>query len=108
MTGKLRAAAGLAVAVLADIAQSSVAVAALIARPSRARPAIVAVPLDLRSPRAIAAFASLVSLAPGATALHIDLAGRHLYVHLLDSESDAATVARLKSLFERRLRALEA
>jgi multisubunit Na+/H+ antiporter MnhE subunit len=108
VTGKIRAAAGLMVAVFADILQSSVAVARVVARPSRARPAIVAVPLDLRSPRAIAAFASLVSLAPGATSLHIDRAGGHLYVHLLDSESDAATIARLKSLFERRLRTLEA
>jgi multicomponent K+:H+ antiporter subunit E len=61
------------------------------------------IPLDLRTPEAITAFAGTISLTPGTVSTDVSCDGRALLVHALDVEDEAAEVARIKWRYERRL-----
>ena len=73
--------------------------------PSRLRPALIEIPLDAQSDMALAAFASLVTLTPGSTAVDVSDDRRVLIVHVMHlPEGDAAReAARLKRGFETRI-----
>lgn len=61
------------------------------------------IPLELRSPEAIAALAGTISLTPGTVTADVAADGRSLLVHGLDVADEAAAVARIKSRYEARL-----
>lgn len=77
---------------------------AVLGAPERLRPAILAVPLDVRSSGGITLFASMVTLTPGTTSLDVSDDRRTLYVHVLDTADQAATIADMKSSLEARAR----
>ena len=91
-----------------DIVASSVAVARIVLAPNgRYVPAIIVVPVDAKTDWGVALFAYLVSLTPGTTSLHVADDRRALYVHVLDAPDEAARVAGIKALYERRIRQME-
>jgi multicomponent K+:H+ antiporter subunit E len=61
------------------------------------------VPLELRSPEAIATLAGTISLTPGTVSSDIAADGRSLLVHTLDVQDAGAAVARIKARYEARL-----
>ncbi|KQN26624.1 sodium:proton antiporter [Sphingomonas sp. Leaf33] len=85
-----------------DLVAASCDVARIVLSPRmRTSPRIVVVPIALTRPAAIALFAYFVSLTPGSTCLHVSRDRTRLFVHILDTDDDAATIARFKSHFER-------
>jgi multicomponent K+:H+ antiporter subunit E len=61
------------------------------------------VPIDLTTPEAITILAGTISLTPGTVSSDVSADGRHLLVHALDVEDEAAEVARIKTRYETRL-----
>lgn len=61
------------------------------------------IPLELRSPEAIAALAGTISLTPGTVSSDIAADGRSLLVHSIDVHDADAAVARIKARYEARL-----
>lgn len=102
------AALSLAGAFAYDLVASSLAVARIVIAPRPSPvPAIVVIPVDARTEWGVALFAYLVSVTPGSTCLHVADDRRSLYVHLLDAPDEAARVASIKALYERRILQLE-
>jgi multicomponent K+:H+ antiporter subunit E len=92
--------------VLWDIVVSNIEVAYLILfrRGDRLRSQFVTVPLELTSPEAITALAGTITLTPGTVTADISADGRALLVHCLETADPDATVARIKSRYESRLK----
>lgn len=92
--------------VLYDIvkANTDVALIVLFKRSSDLRPAWIAVPLDLRTPEAIAALASTITLTPGTVSADLSADGHSILVHCLHAPDPDAVVADIKSRYERRLK----
>lgn len=88
--------------VLWDILVANFEVAWIIlARPSdRLRSGWLVIPLEIRSPEAIAALAGTISLTPGTVSTDLSADGRALLVHALDVSDPAAAVARIKARYE--------
>lgn len=87
--------------VLYDIVLANVTVARLILGPvSALRPAFVEVPLQLRSPYAISALASMITLTPGTVSADLSQDRRTLLVHALDVDDKDALVAEIKRRYE--------
>jgi multicomponent K+:H+ antiporter subunit E len=63
----------------------------------------IAVPLDLRSPEAIATLAGTITMTPGTVSADLSADGRSLLVHCLDTSDPAETIATIKSRYEHRL-----
>ena len=99
------AAARLAATVLLDIARSNVEVAAIVLRPgARGRRAgFVDIPLDLRSPAALALLACIITSTPGTSWAGYDPASGVLTIHVLDLVDDATWVRTIKERYEQRL-----
>lgn len=97
--------AGYALIVLWDILVSNVQVARLVLfrRGSTLRSQYVVVPLELRSPEAIAVLAGTITMTPGTVSADLSADGRSLLVHCLETDDPAATVAAMKSRYEQRL-----
>jgi multicomponent K+:H+ antiporter subunit E len=93
------------VIVLWDIVVSNVQVAYLVLfrRGDSLRSHFVAVPLALESPEAIAVLAGTITMTPGTLSADLSADGRSLLVHCLETSDTAATVAAIKSRYERRL-----
>jgi multicomponent K+:H+ antiporter subunit E len=91
---------------LADIVMSNIHVAMLVLfrRGDTLRSAFVTLPLDLRTPEAIAALSASITLTPGTLSVDLSTDGRALLVHCLDVEDPDATVAAIKSRYESRLK----
>ncbi|HVL78030.1 MAG TPA: Na+/H+ antiporter subunit E [Sphingomicrobium sp.] len=91
--------------VIWDIVVANFQVARLILfRPSRQlRSRWLVIPLELRSPEAIATLAGTISLTPGTVSADVSADGRSLLVHALDVADEAAEVARIKTRYEARL-----
>ena len=105
-----RAWAGLALAAMFayDLVMASLTVARIVVSPRRAyAPAIVIIPVDARTAWGTSLFATLVSMTPGSTTLHIAPDHRSLYVHFLDAPHPAVRVAYMKQTYESRIRRLE-
>lgn len=92
--------------VLWDIVVANFQVAALILfrRNRDLRSHWLFVPLDLTSAEAITTLAGTISLTPGTVSADVSTDGRHLLVHALDVQDEAAEVARIKSRYEARLK----
>lgn len=92
--------------VLWDIVVSNIEVAKLILfrRSDRLRTRYVSVPLDVATPEAIAVLAGTITMTPGTVSADLSADGRALLVHCLDTGDPAATVAAIKTRYERRLK----
>jgi multicomponent K+:H+ antiporter subunit E len=92
--------------VLWDIVVSNMQVAYLVLfrRGDSLRSCFVTVPLDLKSPEAIAVLAGTITMTPGTVSADLSADGRSLLVHCLETTDPAETVAGIKSRYEDRLR----
>lgn len=92
--------------VMRDIIISNIEVARLILfrRGSELRSQFITIPLDLRSPEAIAALAGTITLTPGTVSADVSADGRALLVHCLNVDDPAGAVADIKDRYERRLK----
>lgn len=100
-----RAIAGFVLVVLYDIVVANLQVAYLVLfrRGDSLRSQFVAVPLDLKTPEAIALLAGTITMTPGTVSADVSADGRALLVHCLDTGDPDATVADIKSRYEARL-----
>lgn len=92
--------------VLKDILVSNVDVAKLVLfrRGDTLRSQFVMVPLDIRSPEAIATLAGTITLTPGTLSADVSADGRALLVHCLETDDPDAVVAAIKERYERPLK----
>jgi multicomponent K+:H+ antiporter subunit E len=92
--------------VIKDIAVSSIDVAKLVlfSRGGDLQSQFITVPLDLRSPEAIAALAGTITLTPGTLSADVSADGRALLIHCLNVDDPDAAVADIKNRYERRLK----
>jgi multicomponent K+:H+ antiporter subunit E len=90
---------------LYDVLVSNLQVAILVLfRPARSiRAGLVTVPIDLRSPEAIAALAGTVTLTPGTLSVDVSADRSELYVHCLGTTDEVLVAARIKRRYESRL-----
>lgn len=95
-----------ALVVLWDIVVSNVQVARLVLtrKGDSLRSIYVTVPLDLKTPEAIAALAGTITMTPGTVSADISADGKALLVHCLETDDPEGTVATIKSRYERRLK----
>ena len=91
----------LVIVVLYDILIANLIVARLILGPvSALRPAFVQIPLQLQSPYAISALASMITLTPGTVSANLSADRRTLLVHVLNVDDKEALVAEIKQRYE--------
>jgi len=86
------------------VANVQVALIVLFKRNTDMRPNWIAIPLDLRTPEAIAILAGTITLTPGTVSADLSDEGHALLVHALDAPDPAAERDRIKSRYERRLK----
>ena len=89
-----------------DIVRANIDVARIVLfKPnSRLRPAWITVPLDLRSPEAIAVLAGTITLTPGTVSCDLSECGHALLVHCLHAPEPDEIVAEIKTRYEARLK----
>lgn len=92
--------------VLWDIIVSNVQVAYLVLfrRGNSLQSRFVTVPLDLKSPEAIAVLAGTITMTPGTVSADLSADSRSLLVHCLETTDPTGTVAGIKSRYEDRLK----
>ena len=92
--------------VMKDILFSNIDVAKLVLfrRGDSMRSQFVTVPLDIRSPEAIAVLAGTITLTPGTLTADVSADGRSLLVHCLETDDPAGVVASIKERYESRLK----
>ncbi|TCT05069.1 Na+/H+ antiporter subunit E [Aquabacter spiritensis] len=92
--------------VMWDIVVSNIEVAKLILfrRGESLRSRFIRVPLDLRTPEAIAMLAGTITMTPGTVSADLSADGKALLVHCLDTGDPEATAASIKARYERRLK----
>lgn len=91
--------------VLYDILVSNILVAYLVLfRPGDSlRSQFIVVPLDVKSPEAIAMLAGTITMTPGTVSADLSADNCSLLVHCLDVADTTAAVATIKQRYERRL-----
>lgn len=91
--------------VLWDIVVSNVIVAYLVLfrRSESLRSRFITIPLDLKSPEAIAVLAGTITMTPGTVSSDLSADGRSLLVHCLEADDPDSTIATIKSRYESRL-----
>jgi multicomponent K+:H+ antiporter subunit E len=100
-------AARLTLVVLYDIVMSAWTVARQILGPqAQLCPQFVWVPLDLRDPHGIVLLASAITLTPGTLSADLTEDRRHLLVHALHVDDEAALIDSIKQRYESPLRAI--
>lgn len=89
-----------------DIVVANVVVARVILFKSNAdrQPNWVTIPLDLRTPEAITALASTITMTPGTLSADVSAEGHALLVHCLDAPDPDAVRDDIKQRYERRLK----
>ncbi len=92
--------------VLWDILVSNVRVAWLVLfrRSDALRSAFIAVPVDLRTPEAIAVLAGTITMTPGTVSADLAADGSTILVHCLDVDDPQAQILDIKQRYERRLK----
>lgn len=86
---------------MGDIIVSNVEVAIQVLGPVRKiTPGFIAVPLDITHDLPITLLASSISLTPGTVSIEVSEDKRWLYVHVLNLENEAATIANIKQRYE--------
>jgi multicomponent K+:H+ antiporter subunit E len=94
-------AARLGLVVLHDIVVSNLVVARLVLGPQRRlRPGFAWIPLDIRNPHGVAAFAGIITMTPGTVSSDLSADGRFLLVHFLDLDDADAAVRDIKQRYE--------
>jgi multicomponent K+:H+ antiporter subunit E len=88
------------------VANLQVAYLVLFGTPSKLKSQWICIPLDLRQPEAITMLAGTISLTPGTISSDVSADGRSLLVHCLHVGDPAAEVEKIKSRYERRLKAI--
>lgn len=68
------------------------------------KPTWVSIPLDIRTPEAIAILAGTITLTPGTVSADLSSEGHSLLVHCLDAEDGDAVRDQIKQRYERRLK----
>ena len=98
--------AGYVLIVLWDIIVANVVVAwtILAKRNDQMRPTWVCIPLEIRTPEAIAILAGTITLTPGTVSADLSNEGHSLLVHCLDVNDAAAVRDQIKDRYERRLK----
>jgi multicomponent K+:H+ antiporter subunit E len=87
--------------VLRDIVMSNIDVAKRVLGPEAAiQSRFVWVPLDIRDPHGIVALAGIITMTPGTLSSDLSEDRRHLLVHALHCEDEAALVADIKARYE--------
>jgi multicomponent K+:H+ antiporter subunit E len=95
----------LSLRVLVDIAKSNIAVGRIIlgsAKKER-RPGFVNIPLELRSPYALATLACIITSTPGTLWVDFDAAKGTLMIHVLDLIDEGEWIRSIKGRYERPL-----
>jgi multicomponent K+:H+ antiporter subunit E len=89
-----------------DIVVANVIVSQLILfhRPETLQPKFLVIPLDARSPYAIAILAGTITMTPGTVSADLDREGRHLLVHALSESDPEAAIFNIKRRYERPLK----
>lgn len=89
-----------------DVIVSNVNVARLILFRRRAdlRSTYVSMPLELKTPEAIAALTGTIALTPGTVCVDLSADGKVLLIHILDADDPAAIIALIKQRYECRLK----
>lgn len=89
-----------------DIVVSNIQVAYLVLfrRGDTLRSRFVTVPLDLRTPEAVAVLAGTITMTPGTVSADTSADGRALLVHCLETDDPDAVIAQIKDRYERRLK----
>lgn len=92
--------------VIWDIAMANIAVAWIVlTRPNASiRSRWVVIPLELRTPEAIAILAGTITLTPGTVSADLSDDGRCLLVHALDTPDPEEEARGIKDRYERRLK----
>jgi multicomponent K+:H+ antiporter subunit E len=91
----------LGLVVLRDIVVSNIDVARRVLGPEAAiRSRFVWVPLAIRDPHGIVALAGIITMTPGTLSSDLSDDRRHLLVHALHCEDEAALVADIKARYE--------
>jgi multicomponent K+:H+ antiporter subunit E len=91
--------------VLLDIVRSNIEVARRILGPQAAiRPGFVWVPLTLTDPHAIVTLAAIVTMTPGTLSADLSEDCRHLLVHALHLDDEAALIESIRLRYEAPLR----
>jgi multicomponent K+:H+ antiporter subunit E len=91
----------LALVVLGDILVANIDVARRVLGPESAlRSRYVWLSLDIRDPSGIAVLAGIVSLTPGTVSADLAPDHRHLLIHVLHTEDEAALIAAIKQRYE--------
>jgi multicomponent K+:H+ antiporter subunit E len=86
------------------VANVQVAIIVLFKRNAAMQPAWVPVPLDIRTPEAIAILAGTITLTPGTVSADLSAEGHALLVHALDAPDPDAVRDTIKHRYERRLK----
>ncbi len=86
------------------VANVQVALIVLFKRNADMKPNWVNIPLDLRTPEAIAILAGTITLTPGTVSADLSDQGHALLVHALDASDPDAVRDEIKSRYERRLK----
>lgn len=91
-----------ALVVVWDIVIANVIVAQLILmrRPQSLTPQFLVIPLETRSPYAIAILAGTITMTPGTVSSDVDPERRHLLVHGLNVDDPDETIATIKQRYE--------
>lgn len=91
--------------VLYDVVRSNLAVAAISLNPRRSRvhSGFVNIPLDIGSPHALAALATIITATPGTFWAAYDTRTNVVTIHVLDLVDDEQWVRTIKGRYERRL-----
>lgn len=92
--------------VIWDVIRANITVAGLILfrRNADLQSRFIAVPLDLRTPEAIAVLAGTITMTPGTLTADMSACGRVLLIHCLHAPDPDAVLAEIKDRYERRLK----
>jgi multicomponent K+:H+ antiporter subunit E len=109
--GRLRrpfVALGLIFDVFTDVVRSNIAVARIVLTPRSEEiiSGLIRIPLDTRSPQALAALACIITATPGTLWVDFDHGEGVLTIHVLDLVDEAGWIDVMKNRYERRLREL--
>ncbi len=86
------------------VANVQVAMIVLFKRNEDMKPNWVCIPLDIRTPEAIAVLAGTITLTPGTVSADLSDEGHALLVHALDAPDPDAVRDEIKARYERRLK----
>ncbi len=92
--------------VIWDIVKANIQVALIVLfKPNRKlQPAWITIPLELRSPEAIAVLAGTITLTPGTVSSDLSQDGHALLVHCLHAPDPESVILDIKSRYETRLK----